>query len=154
MPIPYPGEAAANARSNLAALGNGATPGQVAKTALRDNTNAVVLTGNFQVIALGVENIVNGNKVIISGTVVADVTAASATVTLFVLLAVDGVQVGPTFEQSAPSDAGKVTVSFTYEVAAPLPGSRSFDIQAKHDDSSSMTVQAHAGIMVEQIVNV
>jgi hypothetical protein len=160
MPAPYaePGYLASRAKSNLATFGNGATESQIAakaivKTIQRDSGAApIVLTGSFQVIALGVETIAGGQKIILTGSVTGQVTAATAG-TLSVELTVDNVLVGAVFAQSFEADATNVSVSFCFEVT-PTPGTRAFALQAKHDDLSSVTIPAHGGVLVEQIVTV
>lgn len=160
MPAPYaePGYLASRAKSNLAAFGSGATESQMAANALvktiqRDNASPVVLSASFQVVALGVETIAGGQKIILAGSVSAQVTSSSQSGTLFIELTVDNVLVGTVSAQSFPSDATNVSASFCFEVT-PTPGTRAFALQAKHDDLSSVTIPAHGGVLVEQIVTV
>ena len=145
----------------LAAVGKGSTSGNsssggLIKTASQANVSPITLSGSPQVVAVLVENIVTGEKVLLR----ADISCqgpSSGNGNLIVNFNVDGSPVGPaniTFPFTSVADG--VAGSFQLELSGLTLGPRSFgvSVEGTGDGGASMSIAAGAGILSCAIVSV
>lgn len=143
----------------LSAVGKGSTAGNgggLSKTASQANTGLITLSGSPQVVAVLVENIAAGQKVLLR----ADISCHGSSIgngQLLLNFNVDGSPVGPTditfpFTSVSTGVAG----SFQLELSGLMPGSRSFGVSVKGtgDGGASMSVAIGDGSLSLEIVSV
>lgn len=145
----------------LSAMGSGSTKGNsssggLLKTASQANAGLLTLSGSPQVVAVLVETIAAGQKVLLRGDVSCQ-GPSSGNGQLLLNFEVDGSPVGPadiTFPFT--SVATGVAGSFQLELAGLPVGSRSFGVTVKGtgDGGASMSVAIGDGLLSLAIVSV
>jgi hypothetical protein len=157
MPIPY----AEPALVALAAYGvNGATPttgpgsgaGAYKSSAQGINLSPVVLTGTNQTLGTVTFTAASGQKMIVSGSVAANVTSSGETGQLVCEIDVDGSPLIASFGQSYPDDATLTSAAQTL-LSALTAGSHTVTLKAKATGDGALTVPAAGGVLVVQVVS-